>query len=153
MIASSKLLSNQPFPLAWRCHTHYSSQNISLLPLLWAVSVGGVSTAHKKKSLFAQLDRHTTNQSNIVCCLLKTNSTQALFGDVVYYVTVDHLSIIKPALTIWLVRTALVRTQFFPNRATPDPTSRPKCFAWLAPRLHFPIFSVSRWYCFNRDSI
>src|SRR4029434_7512657 len=27
-------------------------------------------------------------------CLLKTNSTQALFGDVVDYVTVDHLSII-----------------------------------------------------------
>src|SRR4029434_1199615 len=27
-------------------------------------------------------------------CLLKTNSTQTLFGDVVDYVTVDHLSII-----------------------------------------------------------
>ena len=27
-------------------------------------------------------------------CLLKTNSTQALVGDVVDYVTVDHLSII-----------------------------------------------------------
>ena len=36
---------------------------------------------------------------------------------------------IKPALTIWFVRTALVQTLFFHNWATPDPTSRP-FFLW-----------------------
>ena len=67
---------------------------MSLKPLRWAVSVGRVSTELGKKCFFAQLDRPTTNQSNVVCCLLKTNSAQALCGDVVDYVTVDHLSII-----------------------------------------------------------
>ena len=67
---------------------------MSLKPFRWAVSMGRVSTEPGKKCLFAQLDRPTTNQSNVICYLLKTNSTQALFGDVVDYVTVDHLSII-----------------------------------------------------------
>ena len=67
----------------------------SLILLRWAVSMGRVSISNpEKKCLFAQFDRPTTNQSNVVCCLLKTNSTQALFGDLVDYVTVDHLSII-----------------------------------------------------------
>ena len=30
--------------LAWRCHTHNSSQNVSLRPLHWAVIMGRVST-------------------------------------------------------------------------------------------------------------
>ena len=66
----------------------------SLKPLRWAVSMGRVSDEPGKKYLFAKLDRPTTNQSIAIFCLLKTNSTQALFGDVVDYVTVDHLSII-----------------------------------------------------------
>ena len=33
---------------------------------------------------------------------------------------------IKPALTIWLVWTALVRASFLPNGAIPDRTSRPQ---------------------------
>ena len=57
------------------------------------MSMGRVSTELIKKCLFAQLDIPTTNQSNVVC-LLKKNSTQALFGDVVDYVTVDLMSII-----------------------------------------------------------
>ena len=32
------------FALAWRCHTHNSSQNVSLRPLHWAVIMGRVST-------------------------------------------------------------------------------------------------------------
>ena len=67
---------------------------MSLKTLSWAVSMGRVSKTPRKKWLFAKLDRPTTNQSNVICCLLKTNSTQALFGDVVDYVTVDHLCIV-----------------------------------------------------------
>ena len=66
---------------------------MSLKPLRWAVSMGRVSTKPGKKCLFAKLDRPTINQSNVICYLLKTNLTQVLFGDVVDYVTVDHLSI------------------------------------------------------------
>ena len=55
-----------------------SSQNMSLIPLRWAVSMGRVSTERGKKCVFAQFDRPTTNQSNVVCCLLKMNSTQPL---------------------------------------------------------------------------
>ena len=61
---------------------------MSLKPLRWAVSMGRVST---EPGIQVKLDRHTTNQSNVICCLLKT---QALFGDVVDYVNVDNLSII-----------------------------------------------------------
>ena len=53
--------------IAWRCHTHNSSQNMSLILLHWAVIMGRVSTEPGKKCLFAQLDRPTTNQSNVVC--------------------------------------------------------------------------------------
>ena len=67
--------------------------SLTLITLRWAVSMG-FQPNQGKKGLFAQLDRPTTNQSNVVCCLLKTNSTQALFGAVVDYVTVYHLSII-----------------------------------------------------------
>ena len=35
--------------LAWRCHTHNSSQNMSLRPLHWAVVMGRVSTEPGKK--------------------------------------------------------------------------------------------------------
>ena len=35
--------------LAWRCHTHNSSQNVSLRPLHWAVIMGRVSTEPGKK--------------------------------------------------------------------------------------------------------
>ena len=53
--------------LAWRCHTHNSSQI-----WVWYCSIGlwlwGVFQPNQeKKCLFAQLDRPTTNQSNVVC--------------------------------------------------------------------------------------
>ena len=51
-----------------------------------------VSTEPEKKSLFAQLNRPTNNQTNLVCCL--SVITQGLLGDVVDYITVDNLSII-----------------------------------------------------------
>ena len=66
---------------------------MSLILLRWAVSMGRVSTEPGKKRPLCLIG-YTTNQSNVVCRLLKNNSTQALFGDVVDYVTVDHLSII-----------------------------------------------------------
>ena len=55
--------------LAWRCHTHNSSQNVSLRPLHWAVIMGRQQFQPNQeiKCLFAQLDRPTTNQSNVVC--------------------------------------------------------------------------------------
>src|SRR4029434_3513930 len=39
---------------------------MSLILLHWAVIMGRVSTEPGKKCLFAQLDRPTTNQSNVV---------------------------------------------------------------------------------------
>ena len=53
--------------VAWRCHTHNSSQNMSLILLHWAVIMGVFQPNQEKKCLFAQLDRPTTNQSNVVC--------------------------------------------------------------------------------------
>ena len=49
--------------VAWRCHTHNSSQNMSLIPLQWAVIIGRVSTepGEKMPNWFTQLV--TYNQS------------------------------------------------------------------------------------------
>ena len=52
--------------LAWRCQTHNSSQNLSLRPLHWATDYGALFQPNQEiKCLFAQLDRPTTNQSNL----------------------------------------------------------------------------------------
>ena len=116
--------------LAWRCLTHNSNQNTSLKPLRWAVSMGRVSTEMLLRSI-----GYTYNQSEQLSMLFVENkfnqSTLWWRGWLRYcWSSVHHR--IKPTLTIWLVRTAPVQTYFFPNRATPDPTSRQNCFVGKA---------------------
>ena len=119
--------------LAWRCHTHNSSHNVSLRPLHWAVIMGRVSTEPGKKKNASSnnwIDLHeSTHLSSPAAAMFVENgyNPSALWwrGWFRYcWSSVHHR--IKPALTIWLVRTASVRGKFLPNGAMPDRTSRPK---------------------------
>src|SRR4029434_10580868 len=77
-----------PDPVGRMAKTYFRSTNALIAFLCSSFKMNVLSMSSKTDSNFhiAALQRQP--------CLLKTNSPQKLFGDVVDYVRVDHLSII-----------------------------------------------------------
>src|SRR4029434_323481 len=77
-----------PNPIGRTAKTYFRSINALIAFLCSSFKIKALSMSSKTSlsTHISALQRHP--------CWLKTNSTQTLFGDVVDYVTVDHLSII-----------------------------------------------------------
>src|SRR4029434_8400587 len=85
-----------PDPVGRTAKTSFRSTNALIAFLCSSFKMNALSMNSLKQTLhISTLQRQP--------CLLKTNSTQALFGDVVDYITDHHR--IKPTLTILFVRT------------------------------------------------
>src|SRR4029434_4404649 len=80
------LIKLLPDPVGRTAKTYFRSTNALIAFLCSSFKMNALSSKTDLNIQISALQQQP--------CLLKTNSNQALFGDVVDYVTVDHLSII-----------------------------------------------------------